>query len=309
MWIQNCGLVWIPILFVLMLVAWFGMTNLPLFQIGSSVFAVAKVLGLVSVGFVGAALGLYLLLVQGWSMWVVLPIAIVTTLLLMKLFPGEIAANLKKQFSIFRAKHNWIMTWLYIMTFGSFIGYSMAFPLLIRVVFGTLSDGSTPNPEAPNPFAYAWLGPLVGSLIRPVGGWWSDKWSGAKVTQVSTAAMILAALGVAYYIKLAAASDTPQQYFLPFLILFLGLFLTAGIGNGSTFRMISVIFEPSQAGPVLGWSSAIAAYGAFIIPRIFGSTVQAGNPEDALYGFAVYYTSCLILNWWFYARKNAEIPC
>ena len=167
----------------------------------------------------------------------------------MKLIPGEVAVGLKRQFSIFNAKHNWIMTWLYIMTFGSFIGFSMAFPLLIRVVFGTMADGQTANPEAPNPFTYAWLGPLVGSLIRPVGGWLSDKWTGAKVTQLSTAVMILSTLGVAHYVKLANGSDTPQEFFFPFLALFLMLFLTSGIGNGSTFRMIGVIFEPAQAGP------------------------------------------------------------
>ena len=308
-WIQNCGLVWVPILLVLTLAASFGMTNLPIHRFGSSLLAIFKILGLKTMGLLGAAVGLYLLLSRDWNMWLVLPITIVLTLALMKTIRGEVATGLQRQFSIFNAKHNWIMTWLYIMTFGSFIGYSMAFPLLIRVVFGTTADGVTPNPDAPNPFTYAWLGPLVGSLIRPVGGWLSDKWSGARVTQVSTAIMILATLGVAYFVKAANVSDTPQDHFLPFLILFLILFSTTGIGNGSTFRMIGVIFEPSQAGPVLGWSSAVAAYGAFVIPRIFGDQIAAGQPHVALYGFAAYYTSCLLLNWWYYARGNAEISC
>jgi len=308
-WIQNCGLVWAPVLLILTLAAWFGMNNLPIHQVGSSVMAILKILGLKLMGLLGAAAGLYLLLGLDWSMWLALPVTIVLTLLLMKLLPGEVAVGLKKQFSIFSAKHNWIMTWLYIMTFGSFIGFSMAFPLLIRVVFGTLADGATPNPEAPNPFIYAWLGPLVGSLIRPVGGWLSDKWTGAKVTQLSTAVMILATMGVAHYVKAANASNTPQDFFFPFFGLFLLLFLTSGIGNGSTFRMIGVIFAPAQAGPVLGWSSAVAAYGAFLIPRIFGQQIDLGRPEYALYGFAVYYFSCLIVNWWYYARKNAELAC
>lgn len=307
-WIQNCGLVWVPILFVLAIAAWFGMNNLPFQNIGSLPMALVKIVGLHILGYAGAAIGLWLLLGLKLSMWIALPVTIIATLLLMKLIPGEVAQILKKQFAIFRSKHTWIMTWLYVMTFGSFIGYSMAFPLLIRVVFGILPDGS-PNPNAPNPFTYAWLGPLVGSLIRPVGGWLSDKVSGAKVTQWSTAVMVLAALGVARYIKLASKAAAPEEHFVPFLFLFLTLFLTAGIGNGSTFRMIPIIFDRVQAGPVLGWSSAVGAYGAFIIPKVFGAQIEAKTPEYALYGFGLYYFSCLILNWWFYARKRAEVPC
>jgi NNP family nitrate/nitrite transporter-like MFS transporter len=87
------------------------------------------------------------------------------------------------------------------------------------------------------------------------------------------------------------------------------LFVTTGIGNGSTFRMIPIIFDAKLAGPVLGWTSAIAAYGAFIIPQVFGAQIKAGHPQYALYGFAIYYVTCLIVNWWFYARKAAEIKC
>ena len=309
-YIQNSGLVWVPILIILTLAAWFGMNNLSMAtpHVGSTIQALAKAFGLIVIGFVSAAVGLYLLLGLGLSMWLVLPITIVLTVLLMKAMPGEIKKNLNTQFAIFNNKHNWIMTYLYVMTFGSFIGYSAAFPLLIRVVFGELPDG-TVNPNAPNPFAFAWLGPLVGSLIRPVGGWLSDKLGGAQVTQWDTVVMILAALGVAFYVKQANGAAQPEQFFVPFLILFLLLFITTGIGNGSTFRMISIIFKPTEAGPVLGWTSAVAAYGAFIIPRVFGQQVAAGTPEFALFGFAFYYFTCLVLNWYYYARKNAEIEC
>ena len=184
----------------------------------------------------------------------------------------------------------------------------MAFPLLIRIVFGTMPDGS-PNPGAPNPFTYAWLGPLVGSLSRPLGGWLSDKWSGAKITQLATALMIGAALGVAYLIRSSGTASSPEQYFPPFLLLFLLLFLAAGIGNGSTFCMIPIIFKPEHAGPVLGWTSAIAAYGAFIVPKVLGGQIEARTPENALYGFAAYYVTCLLVNWWYYARRGAEIRC
>jgi NNP family nitrate/nitrite transporter-like MFS transporter len=140
-----------------------------------------------------------------------------------------------------------------------------------------------------------------------LGGWVSDKLGGAKVTQWDTIVMIIATLGVAFYVRQASGSDQPEEFFLPFLILFLILFITTGIGNGSTFRMVPIIFKPSEAGPVLGWTSAVAAYGAFIIPRVFGQQVDAGTPEYALYGFAIYYFSCLVLNWYYYARRNAEI--
>lgn len=308
-WIQNCGLVWAPVLVALAILAWIGMDNLPIHHIGAAPKAIGSMLWLLVLGLAAGSTGLYLLLGAGLNMWIVLPITIALTLLLMRyLTPAMVRDNLAGQFAIFGKKHNWVMTWLYTMTFGSFIGYSAAFPKLIQDVFGSLPDGSL-NPHAPNPLAYAWLGPLVGSVVRPLGGWLADKLGGARVTQWDTVLMILSALGVAYFVKLAGASPTPEQFFFPFLLLFLLLFITTGIGNGATFRMIPIIFEAKLAGPVLGWTSAVAAYGAFIIPKVFGGQIQSGTPEYALYGFAVYYASCLAVNWWFYARKNAEIPC
>ncbi len=308
-YLQNCGFVWVPVLCVLAVIAWFGMHNLPQHDVGAAPAAIAKLLWLTFLAFASAGAGLWLLLAAGWSMWIVLPATIALTVAVMRwLSPALVRRNLARQFAIFREKHNWVMTWLYTMTFGSFIGFSAAFPKLIQDVFGTLPDGSL-NPNAPRPLAYAWLGPLVGSLVRPVGGWISDKWGGARVTQWDTVLMIAATLGVAYYVKAAGSAPQPEVYFAPFLALFLVLFVTTGIGNGSTFRMVPIIFRPEHAGPVLGWTSAVAAYGAFIIPKVFGQQIQAGTPEYALYGFAVYYVSCLGVNWWFYARKGAEVPC
>ena len=206
------------------------------------------------------------------------------------------------------------MTVIYTMTFGSFIGFSASFPLAIKVIFGFAHDATGAslgvNANAPNPFAFAWLGPLVGSLARPVGGWVSDKKiGGARVTQLVTLVMITAALGVAWFMVRAYRSATPEEYFVPFLVLLLVLFAATGLGNGSTFRSMGVMFNKEQAGPVLGWTSAVAAYGAYLIPQVLGEQVRAGTPERALVGFAIFYGVCLVLNWWYYARRGAEIRC
>jgi NNP family nitrate/nitrite transporter-like MFS transporter len=119
--------------------------------------------------------------------------------------------------------------------------------------------------------------------------------------------MVVASIAVGYVMMLAYNSATPEQYFFAFLALFVVLFAASGIGNGSTFRTIGVIFDRVQAGPVLGWTSAIAAYGAFVAPIVIGEQIKAGTPQLAMYGFAVFYALCLILNWWFYLRKNAYV--
>ncbi len=314
-WIQNSGLIWVPALLLLTVLAFRFMNNLPMHDVGSTLGAIRKMLSLELIGFAGVAVGVGLLLGVNigipdlLKIFLILPMTVVVTLLLMRyVAPRAVRDSLSSQFTIFREKHNWVMTWLYTMTFGSFIGYSAAFPKLIQDVFGTMPDG-TAVLNAPNPLHYAWLGPLVGSLVRPGGGWLADKLGGARVTHWDTVLMIASTIGVAITVKLAGSAADPVVYWWPFFGLFMLLFISTGIGNGSTFRMIPIIFKPELAGPVLGWTSAIAAYGAFIIPRIFGGQIQAGTPEYALYGFAGYYMSCLFVNWWFYARKGAEIPC
>jgi NNP family nitrate/nitrite transporter-like MFS transporter len=245
-----------------------------------------------------------------------MPLIIVGTLLAMKLVAfGEMKPNLQKQFEIFKDKHTWSMTALYIVTFGSFIGFSMALPLAITVVLGFshMPDAAgvlthtTKNPHAPSAFTYAWIGPFIGAAIRPVGGWISDKVGGSIVTQIISVVMVAASVAVGYVMMLAYQSATPEQYFFPFLALFLVLFAASGIGNGSTFRSIGVIFDRQQAGPVLGWTSAIAAYGAFVAPIVIGEQIKAGTPQYAMYGFAIFYALCLVLNWWFYLRGNAYV--
>ncbi len=311
--VQNAGWVWVPLLVLSTLAAFIGMNNVKTGtpSMPDTLSAVGKTLYLVAIGLVTAALGAYLLVWIKINMWLVLPLVILLTLALMKYAtPAAIKGNLNKQFSIFRSKHNWIMTIIYTMTFGSFIGFSAAFPKLCQDIF-VYSDPSNPeyvNPNAPDFLMWVFLGPVIGALVRPIGGWLSDKVnSGAKITALSTLAQILATLAVAYFIKEAKSNPQPENYWWPFFIGFMALFFTTGIGNGSTFRSIPYIFSKEQAGPVLGWTSAVAAYGAFIIPKVFGQQIAAGTPEYALYGFAAYYLICLILNWWYYQGPKADV--
>ena len=317
MWIQNASLVWVPILAFFAVLAFFFMSNLPFHKCGPTPVAVAKYLWLTILGFVGAAVGIALLIIP-WGAFpmllktfLVVIVAVAVTLGAMRyLTPGETREGLKEQFGIFKLKHNWVMTYLYVMTFGSFIGYANAFPKLIDDVFGVIRVGEHAGEATGlSSAAFIWIGAGVGALIRPVGGWLSDKLGGARVTHWDTIIMIVSTIAAGYFVSVAMVSPEPQQYFVPFLLTFIVLFATTGIGNGSTFRMIGVIFEKDQRGPVLGWTSAIAAYGAYLIPKIFATQIQAGTPEYALYGFAAYYASCLVLNWWFYARKGAEVSC
>ena len=321
--IQNAGFIWAAILLPLVVAAWFGMNNLlPLSpNYGGTLAAFAKIIYLWAISCVIGAIGLYFYLPAPsglglLNMWVALPLTIVATLMAMKLAAfGEMKGNIAKQFEIFKNKHTWSMTILYIVTFGSFIGFSMALPLSITVIFGVshvpdaagIMQHTLKNPNAPSALTYAWIGPFVGALIRPVGGWISDKVGGSIVTQIISAIMVGASAGVGYVMMQAYSSATPEQYFSTFMWLFVLLFAASGIGNGSTFRTIGVIFDRQQAGPVLGWTSAVAAYGAFIAPVVIGAQIKAGTPQTAMYGFAIFYALCLVLNWWFYLRAGSEI--
>lgn len=322
-WIQNAGFAWLLSLIPLSVLCYFGMNNLTTVSpdIGNTISAFLKIIWLYTLSFIPAGLGLYLYLPKPTglgllNMWVAMPLIIVSTLMVLKITAfGAMKENIAKQFAIFSNKHTWSLTALYIVTFGSFIGFSMALPLSITVIFGIshVPDASgvmthtLKNPNAVSALTYAWIGPFVGALVRPIGGWISDKVGGSIVTQVISAVMVVASGAVGYVMMQAYSSATPEQYFATFMWLFVLLFAASGIGNGSTFRTIGVIFDRQQAGPVLGWTSAVAAYGAFVAPVVIGAQIKAGTPEMAMYGFAVFYALCLILNWWFYLRAGSEI--
>ncbi|WP_235441967.1 MFS transporter [Rhabdonatronobacter sediminivivens] len=319
-YIQNAGFIWAAILIPLVTLAWFGMNNLkPLSpDMTGTMSSFGKVLGLYGIGFVTSVIGLYLYLPAPTGLGLLNPfvavvLICVATLIALRMIPGRVGSSMGAQFAIFKDKHTWSMTILYILTFGSFIGFSMALPLSITVIFGFTNvevDGvmeRVANPNAPSALTYAWIGPFIGALIRPPGGWLSDKFGGSIVTQWVAAVMVIASGAAGYVMMLAYQSQTPEQYFFIFLVLFLIIFAATGIGNGSTFRTIGVIYNREQAGPVLGWTSAVGAYGSFVAPIVIGEQVRGGTPEYAMYGFAVFYALCLILNWWFYLRPGAYI--
>lgn len=238
-------------------------------------------------------------------------------------FMNDIAdaeASFMEQAVIFKRKHTWLMCWLYIGTFGSFIGFSAGLPLLIKSQF----------PEI-NPVQYAFFGPLIGALTRPFGGWLSDKLGGARVTFWTFFWLVVGVMGVLWCLP-STGQNAYAGNFWGFLASFMFLFAITGIGNGSTFRMIPVIFTTErqrdvagrgaeaeqqaqkqankEAAAVLGFSGAIGAYGGFFIPKSYGSSIAlTGGPDGALYVFIAFYVSCLALTWWYYARKNAEMPC
>lgn len=322
--IQNAGYVWMLALVPLAFLGFFGMNNLKPISpnIGGTLPAFVKVLWLYSLAFLTAGVGLYLYLPPKagglglLNMWVALPLIMVGTLFVMKLAAfGDMKANIDKQFAIFSNKHTWSMTALYVVTFGSFIGFAAAVPLSITVIFGDLhlldvaSNTWThvKNPNAPSALTYAWIGPFVGALVRPIGGWISDKVGGSIVTQIISLVMVVASVYAGYVMMQAYHSATPEVYFTQFLVTFVVVFAASGIGNGSTFRTVGIIFDRTQAGPVLGWTSAVAAYGSFIAPVVIGGQLKAGTPEIAMYGFAIFYALCLVLNWWFYLRSGSEI--
>ena len=225
-------------------------------------------------------------------------------------------ASFKEQSIIFKRLHNWVLCFLYIGTFGSFIGFSAGFALLTKEVF----------PEV-DPIKYAFLGPLVGALMRVFGGWLSDRFSAAKVTEVSFIVMALAVIGVIY----AFPSNGSEGSFLWFFVSFMFLFAFTGIGNGSTFAQAPRIFSilhrryaqemglstadaeanaTKESAAVVGFMGAIGAYGGFFIPKSFGSSIDiTGSVQAALIIFVIFYITCILVNWWFYSRKNAIVKC
>ncbi|CAI3944667.1 Nitrate/nitrite transporter NarK (NarK) (PDB:4JR9) [Commensalibacter communis] len=225
-------------------------------------------------------------------------------------------ASFSEQSTIFKRKDNWILCWLYLGMFGSFIGYSSVFPILLKHSFPDI-----------DPLKYAFLGPLLGSIFRVVGGMISDKIRASIVTQIAYAGVIVFTLAVLYFIPEHGQTENFMAFFISFML----VFVFVGIGNGSVFAQTPIIFgifhrklaattgisaEESaktavkETGAVLGFMGAIGAYGGFVIPKLCGTAVAyTGTFNLAFCCFIAFYSSCLLMNWWFYLRKNAESAC
>lgn len=215
--------------------------------------------------------------------------------LLLRSVPVQ-ARGVRDQFDIFANKNTWIMTYLYVITFGTFSGLAAAFALLIGNLYGTSVFGEA----GIDPVAFAFLGALIGSVARILAGPVADRFGGGKITVIATVGI---AVGSAF--TLTRINPTSADEFPMFLLGMLVIFFFAGVGNASTFKQMPMIFDRRQAGGVIGWTSAIAAYGPFI----FGVLLASISPFLFFLMGVVFGLIAAVITWWFYARKNAETPC
>jgi NNP family nitrate/nitrite transporter-like MFS transporter len=247
-------------------------------------------------------LGTSEIFLQSAAFWYVPVLIIVAVLAWFTLRRIPVKASFKEQLDIFKNKHTWFCTVTYLMTFGTFSGLSAAFPLMIRSLYGSFEG-------APDPLAYAFYGPLIGSASRVLFGFIADKTGGAILTTISGLGI---AAGCVLLITLGLVSPEGMDQFPMFVTIMLSIFFFAGVGNAATFRQFPIIFgkNPRQAGGVIGWTAAIAAYGPFIFATTIGAVISAnGNAQAffwALLGFVIIAT---LVNWYYYNRKGCEVPC
>jgi len=220
-------------------------------------------------------------------------------------------SSLREQLPVLKRGHLWIMALLYLATFGSFIGFSAGFAMLAKTQFPDVSI-----------LQFAFLGPLLGALARSAGGMISDRFGGVRVTLINF--VLMAIFAALLFLTLPDASRAGS--FVAFFGVFMGLFLTAGLGSGSTYQMIAVIFRKltleksaaagksaevaqreavTETSAALGFISAIGALGGFFIPQTFGlSLSMLGTPTGAMKIFLAFYLVCIGVTWLVYGRKN-----
>lgn len=219
-------------------------------------------------------------------------------------------ASIRDQLPVLKRPHMWLLSLLYLATFGSFIGFSAGFAMLAKTQFPTVDI-----------LKLAFFGPFIGALARSFGGIISDRLGGVRVTLVNFVLMALFT-GLLFLTLPGSGSGS----FLAFYVVFMGLFLTAGLGSGSTFQMIAVIFRQltidsvkqrggsdeeaqheavTDTAAALGFISAIGAIGGFFIPKAFGTSLaMTGSPVGAMKVFFVFYVVCVLVTWLVYGRRK-----
>lgn len=214
-----------------------------------------------------------------------------------------IKANFRQQIDIFSNRNTWILTLVYVMTFGAFSGFAAQLALVINNTFGKDSAFATSGEyelsALPLGAAFAFLAPLIGSLVRALAGPLCDRFGGALFTFIAGVGMTVSAVVAAFFLT----PETPDDFW-PFLVTMLVLFFFAGLGNAGTFKQMPMILPPRQAGGVIGWTAAIASFGPFFV----GVALTAVAPHAFLVGAAVYFAICTALVWVFYARPHAPYP-
>jgi len=245
--------------------------------------------------------------------WIWLPLLAAATLAAW-LGMNDLAAaksSLREQLPVLKRPHLWVMALLYLATFGSFIGFSAGFAMLTKTQFPDVVI-----------LHYAFFGPFIGALARSAGGIISDRFGGTRVTLINY--VLMALFAALLFFTLPGADG--HGSFIAFFAIFMGLFFTAGLGSGSTYQMIAVIFRKltlerikaeggddalalreagTETSAALGFISAIGALGGFFIPQTFGlSLSMTGSPAGAMKIFLVFYLCCIAITWLVYGRKS-----
>ncbi|MBK7898977.1 MAG: NarK/NasA family nitrate transporter [Betaproteobacteria bacterium] len=215
--------------------------------------------------------------------------------------PGR---GFKGQFEILSSRnrarvHTWNCTITYICSFGSFSGFAAAFPIMIKTIYGNF-DG------APDPLAYAFLGPLIGGAVRALTGGLFDKIGGSKGMHWCTLGQIA---GCVFLVFGGYLTPTGVEQFQGFLWGMLFIFLMSGINNAATFRQYPIVFaySPAKGAQMLGWTGAWAAFGPFVWTSLIGASIaNTGNAKLFFIGVAVFYAYSAFVNWFYYTRQGSE---
>lgn len=248
-----------------------------------------------------AVLGVSRIYLQNAALWYV-PLLLIFTFVAWKYLRSvPVLASFGEQLDIFKNKHTYFCTITYVMTFGAFSGLSAAFPLMIRSIYGNFAG-------APDPLAYAFYGPLVGSASRVLFGFVADRVGGAILTTICGLALIA---GCVFMIFMGLLTPSSLAEFPLFVGAMLWMFFFTGIGNAATFRQFPLIFghDRRQAAGVIGWTAAVAAYGPFLFSILIAAVMsRTGNANAFFYGLIVFFAIATSINFWYYTRRGCERP-